>query len=60
MINCINIRSVIETGKSIRVPLAKMKRFIGCNIFMLSLEHPRLRMFLANTAKVALISSNYG
>lgn len=57
MVNCTNIKNVLETGKSIQVTLAEMKRFIGCNIFISSLGYPRMRMFWAKTTRVALISN---
>jgi hypothetical protein len=57
MVNCSNIRSVVETGKSILVTSIEMKRFIGCNIFMSSLGYPRMRMFWAKTTRVPLISN---
>lgn len=57
MVNCTNIRSVVETGKSIQVSIAEMKSFIGCNIFMSSLGYPRMRMFWAKTTRVALIGN---
>jgi len=37
MVNCTNVKSVVETGKSILVTSIEMKRFIGCNIFMSTL-----------------------
>lgn len=45
MVNCTNIKSVVERGKSIQVTSIEMKRFIGCNIFMSSLGYPRMRCF---------------
>jgi len=57
MKNCTNIKSVVETGKTILVTSNEMKRFVGCNIFMSSLGYPRMRMFWAKTTKVPLISN---
>ncbi|KAL4100977.1 hypothetical protein QTP88_020998 [Uroleucon formosanum] len=57
MVNCTNIKSVVETGKSIKVTSIEMKRFIGCNIFMSSLGYPRMRMFWEKTIRVPLISN---
>jgi len=55
MVNCTNIKSVVETGKSIKVTSIEMKRFIGCNIFMSSLGYPRMRMFWAKTTRGNLL-----
>lgn len=57
MVNCTNIKSVVERGKSIQVTSIEMKRFIGCNIFMSSLRYPIMRMFWAKTTRVPLISN---
>lgn len=56
MVNCTNIKSVVETRKSILVTPIEMKRFIGCNIFMSSLGYPRMHMFWTKTTRVPLIS----
>lgn len=45
MIDCTNIRSVKETGKSINTTLCEIKCFIGSNMFMSSLGYPRMRMY---------------
>jgi len=57
MVNCTNIKSVVETGKCRLVTSIEMKRFIGCNIFMSSLGYPRMRIFWAKTTRVPLISN---
>jgi hypothetical protein len=41
MVDCTNIRSVKETGKSINVTFYEMKCFIGSNMFISSLGYPR-------------------
>lgn len=57
MVNCINIKSVVDIGKSILVTSNEMKRFIRCNIFKLSFEYPKMRMFWAKTTWVPFINN---
>jgi hypothetical protein len=58
MVDCTNIRSVKETGKSINVTLYKMKCFISSNMFMSSLGYPRMRMYWQKKTRVPSISNS--
>jgi hypothetical protein len=58
MVDCTNIRSVKETGKSINTTLYEIKCFIGSNMFMSTLGYPRMRMYWQKRTRVPTVSNS--